>query len=159
MPHDPLRAHLVRLLTWHDAHVSFDDAVRNLEGPLRGVTPPGLPHSVWQLVEHVRIAQADILDFCRNPHYAELEWPDDYWPASAEPPDDGAWDASLAACAADRAALVAMAEDPRVDLSAAIPHGTGQTWLREFLLVADHNAYHVGQIVLVRQLLGAWPAS
>jgi hypothetical protein len=159
MTDEAVRANVVLLLTWHDAHVSFDDAVRRLAPELRGVTPPGVPHSPWQLLEHIRIAQADILDFCRNAAYQELAWPDDYWPSSPEPPDAEAWDASLTACRADRAALVALAEDTGLDLTGAIPHGAGQTYLRELLLAADHNAYHVGQLVLVRQLLGAWPAS
>ena len=156
---DPLRQHLVRLLGWQDAHVNFDDAVEGLPPEFRGRRPPGVTHSPWELVEHLRLAQHDILEFCRNPDYQELTWPADYWPPSAAPPTAEAWDSSIAAFRNDQAALRRMAEDPALDLFAAIPHGSGQTYLRELLLVADHNAYHVGQLVIVRRLLGAWPAA
>jgi uncharacterized damage-inducible protein DinB len=151
-----LREHLRKLLAWGDAHVDFDRTVAGLAADLRGVRPDGLPYSPWELLEHLRITQHDILDFSRNPQYAELSWPEDYWPQSAAPPDAHAWDRSIAAFHADRAALQALADDPEIDLFARIPHGQGQTYLRELLLVADHNAYHVGQLVLVRRLLGAW---
>ena len=154
---DSLRAHLVRLLDSQDAHVGFDKAIEGIPPEARGVAPDGVPNSPWQLLEHIRIAQHDILDFCRNPAYVELTWPDDYWPASAAPPDEPAWDESVARVRADREALKQLAQDPAVDLFAAVPHGTGQTCLRELLLVADHTAYHVGQLVLVRRLLGVWP--
>jgi uncharacterized damage-inducible protein DinB len=156
---DALREHVVRLLDWQDAHVNFDAAVQGLPPKLRGVRPPGLAHSPWELLEHLRLAQHDILEFCRNPDYQELTWPADYWPASAAPPSAQAWKASVAAFRDDRAALRRLAEDPALDLFAAVPHGSGQTYLRELLLVADHNAYHVGQLVVVRRLLGAWPAA
>lgn len=158
MPDEALRSQLVRLLTWHDAHVSFEGAVKELSPSLRGVQPEGAPYSPWQLLEHLRLTQLDILDFCRNPAYAEMSWPDDYWPESQEPPTEEAWDESVASYLRDRAALVRLAEDPEIDLFARIPHGTGQSYLRELLLVADHNAYHVGEMVLARRLLGAWPA-
>jgi hypothetical protein len=151
-----LREHLRKLLAWGDAHAGFDRAVAGLAPELRGVRPDGLPYSPWELLEHLRITQEDILDFSRNPEYRELSWPEDYWPASPAPPDDGAWDRSIAACRAGREALQAMATDPATDLFATIPHGQGQTYLREILLAADHAAYHVGQLVLVRRLLGAW---
>jgi len=151
-----LREHLRKLLAWGDAHVDFDRAAAGLAPELRGVRPEGLPYSPWELLEHLRITQHDILDFSRNPEYAELSWPEDYWPASAEPPDPDAWDRSVAAFHAGREALQAMATDPATDLFARIPHGQGQTCLREILLAADHAAYHVGQLVLVRRLLGAW---
>ena len=156
MSDDALRDHLVRLLGWHDAHADFEAAVAGLPPELRATRPTGLPYSPWELLEHLRITQHDILDFSRNPQYAELSWPEDYWPQSAAPPDAHAWDVSIAAFHADREALQALADDPEVDLFARIPHGQGQTYLRELLLVADHNAYHVGQLVLVRRLLGAW---
>ena len=155
-PDQSLRAHLKKVLSWEDAHVGFDATVEGLPSRLRGVAPKGSPHSVWQLLEHIRRTQADILDFCRNPGYKELAWPADYWPASAAPPRDEAWQESIAAVRRDRAALEALAEDGSIDLFARIPHGSGQTYLRELLLVADHNAYHVGQLVAVRQSLGAW---
>ena len=153
-----LRAHLARLQDWPDAHATFDAAVDGVPAELRGVQPPGLPYSLWQLVEHLRITQRDILDFCRDPAYAEPQWPDDYWPGTAEPPSPDAWDETLARFRADRDALKQLAADAP-DLFAQIPHGTGQTYLRELLLVAGHGAYHVGQIVLVRRLLGAWPGA
>ena len=151
-----VRDHLARLLDWEDARVGFDKAVADVPAHLRGTAPPGLPHSLWQLVEHIRLAQHDILDFCRNADYEEMKWPDDYWPKDAAPPSDAAWKKSLSRTRADRRALQALAADPAVDLTKRIPHGSGQTYLREIILVADHNAYHVGQIVLVRQLLGIW---
>ena len=157
MNHDTaLREQLRRILSWEDAHAGFEAAAFGLPPALRGVTPKGLPHSPWQILEHIRRTQADILDFCRNPGYKELDWPADYWPASAAPPLDEAWQESIDAVRRDRAALEGLAEDSSIDLFARIPHGTGQTYLRELLLVADHNAYHVGQLVAARQALGAW---
>ncbi len=111
---------------------------------------------MWQLVEHLRIAQADILEFCRTAKYKEKKWPDDYWPTPLGPRNAAAWTRSIAAYRRDRKALQRLAANPKIDLFAAIPHGTGQTYLREILLVADHNAYHIGQIVAVRRLLGIW---
>lgn len=157
MADDLLRTHVLRLLDWEDAHVGFDAAVAGLHPSQRGVRPPGLPFSAWEILEHLRIAQADILDFCVNPAYEERKWPDDYWPASEAPPSDEAWDRSIAGFRRDREELRRLGADTAVDLFARIPHGTGQTYLRELLLVADHNAYHVGQLVAVRRLLGAWP--
>ena len=153
---DALRAHLRRLLDWQDAHAGFDAAVDGVPPRLRGVRPEGSAHSPWELLEHLRLTQADILDFCRNPAYAERTWPDDYWPRGPAPPTPAAWDESVAAFRRDRAALQQLAADTSLDLFATIPHGTGQTYLRELLLVADHNAYHLGQLVAVRRQLGAW---
>ena len=154
-----LRAQLRRLLDWQDAHAGFDAAVEGVPARLRGVRPEGSPHSPWELLEHLRLTQEDILDFCRNPAYAERTWPDDYWPRGAAPPTPEAWEESVAGFRRDRAALQQLAADPSIDLFATIPHGTGQTYLRELLLVADHNAYHLGQLVQVRRQLGAWKAS
>jgi uncharacterized damage-inducible protein DinB len=154
-----LRELLARLLAWEDAHAGFEAAVGGMPVAHRGVRPPGLPYSAWELLEHVRIAQHDILDFCRNPHYAEMKWPADYWPSSPEPPTTDAWDESVGRFLEDRRAMQELAADPQVELGAKIPHGTGQTYLRELMLVADHTAYHLGQLVLVRRLLGAWPAA
>jgi uncharacterized damage-inducible protein DinB len=151
-----LRAHLARILDWEDAHVGFDRAIAGLPAPLRGVTPPGCEHSAWQLLEHIRIAQRDILDFCVNPKDVELASMDDLWPPSAKPPSSRAWTASVAAVRRERAAMRTLATDGKVDLFARIPHGSGQTYLREILLVADHGAYHVGQLVALRRALGAW---
>jgi uncharacterized damage-inducible protein DinB len=153
-----VRRQVADLLDWSDAHASFDAAVEGLPAPLRGSRPEGLPHSPWELVEHLRIAQRDILDFCRAATYHERRWPEEYWPPSAGPPSAGAWEESISGIRADRAALRQLALDPAIDLLGAVPNGTGQSYLRELLLVADHTAYHVGQLVLVRRLLGAWPA-
>ena len=151
-----LRAQLRRMLSWQDAHVGFEKSVEGLATKLRGVRVDGFPHSAWELLEHLRITQHDILDFSRNPGYKEITWPDDYWPATPEPPSDRAWDDSIAAFREDRAALEALAADESIDLFAKIPHGDGQTYMRELLLVADHTAYHIGQLVMLRQQLGAW---
>jgi hypothetical protein len=151
-----LRDHLARALAWGEAHLSLEDAVGDLPADLRGRTPEGLPYSPWQLLEHIRITQHDIVDFCRNPAYEEMTWPDDYWPEAAKPPSAGAWDESVRRFREDRAALEALARDPAVDLAARIPHGSGQTYLREILLVIDHTAYHLGELIVVRRLLGAW---
>jgi hypothetical protein len=150
-----IRDHVARLLSWKEAHVGFDAAVADVPPTVRGSQPSGL-HSPWQLVEHLRIAQHDILDFCRNSDYKEMRWPDDYWPSVPAPPSISAWDDSIEHFQKDRKALQRLAADPKIDLEARIPHGTGQTYLRELLLTADHSAYHVGQLVLVRRLLGAW---
>jgi uncharacterized damage-inducible protein DinB len=150
-----LRAHLARILDWEDAHASLDRALAGLPARLRGVTPDGWAHSAWQLLEHLRICQHDILDFCRNPKYAEMAM-EDYWPPSSAPPSSKAWNASVAAVRRDRAAMKKLAADRNVDLFARIPHGSGQTYLREILLVADHGAYHVGQLVALRRALGTW---
>jgi len=151
-----LRDQLRRILGWQDAHVGFEKSVEGLAPKLRGARVPSFPHSAWELVEHMRITQRDILDFCRDPNYKEPTWPDDYWPPTAEPPSDQAWQDSIAAFREDRAALEALATDESIDLFATIPHGHGQTYIREILLVADHNAYHLGQLVTVRRQLGAW---
>jgi hypothetical protein len=151
----PLRTQLVNVLAWHDAHVDFDGAIADLPSALRGRVPTGSPYSIWQLVEHLRIAQHDILDFCVNPSYTEMHWPEDYWPKQASP-SDGEWDKALAAYHTDLAAMQALVQDETIDLFAKIPHGSGQTYLREALLIADHAAYHIGQIVLVRRMLGDW---
>lgn len=151
-----LRAQLAAFLDWRDAHADFDAAVADFPTHLRGVVPAGLPYSAWQLLEHLRLAQEDILEFCVNPNYKERGWPDDYWPRGPEPPGAEAWDRSIAAYRRDRKAMQRLAKDPNIDLFAAIPHGSGQTCLREILLVVDHAAYHIGQLVLIRRLLDIW---
>src|SRR3569832_1380989 len=145
-----LRELLGRVLAWEDAHAGFEAAVADVPAGVRGATAAGLPHSPWQLLEHLRLAQHDILEFCINPRYEELNWPADYWPSTAAPPSDAAWHASIASYQQDRARLQRLAADESIDLSATIPHGSGQTYARELLVVADHNAYHVGQLILVR---------
>jgi len=156
-PSDPLRALLHSSLAWQDAHASLDSALAGLPAKLRGAVAPGLPWSIWQIVEHMRRAQHDIYDFCINPDYKEMHFPDDYWPKSAEPESPNAWDECLAAFKRDLSALQDIAADTSRDLSEKIPHGSGQTYARELVLVVDHNAYHVGQIIALRRLLGAWP--
>jgi uncharacterized damage-inducible protein DinB len=153
---DPLRRHLLDLLTWDKAHITLDEALAGLPASDRGLRPDGLPYSVWQLLEHIRRAQRDILDFCTDPDYEAPDWPADYWPESAAPPSATAWDDAVAAVLEDRDALLALVADDELDLLAEIPHGEGQTYLREILLVADHTAYHVGQLLVVRRALGAW---
>ena len=152
---DELRGLLQRLLDWEDAHVSFDSAVEGVPSEIQGLQPEGLPHSPWQLLEHMRICQRDILDFCRNPDYQEPKF-EDYWPGTIAPATEDAWEKSIAGFRADRERLKQFAANRSVDLFATIPHGSGQTYLRELLLVADHNAYHVGQLVAVRRLLDDW---
>jgi len=151
-----LRKHVVELLTLGHAHATFEQAVNGLRAELRGKLAKGAEHTPWQLVEHLRIAQWDILDFSRNAKYKAMKWPDDYWPKEKAPADEKAWDRSVRAFKKDLKEMVALVEYDKTDLFAKIPHGDGQTILREALLVADHNAYHVGQLVLVRRLLGAW---
>lgn len=151
-----LREHLRRLLDWEDAHVGFDTAVDGIPEAARGARPDALPHTPWQLLEHLRRTQRDILDFCVDPGYVEpaMSW---YWPPSAAPDDRHAWERSVQDFRDDRTRFVQLVGDPAVDLFDRIPHGTGQTYLREVVLLADHTAYHVGQLVLVRRALGVWP--
>jgi DinB superfamily len=154
---DPLRAHLQRVLDWEDAHAGFGSAIDGIGVKHRGMVPEGAAHSPWQLLEHLRLAQRDILDFCIDRDYSEPASMDAYWPPTAAPPNEAAWDESVAAFQNDLARLKRLAADEKADLFDRVPHGNGQTYLRELLLVADHNAYHVGQLILVRRLLGIWP--
>jgi uncharacterized damage-inducible protein DinB len=151
-----LRAQLVKLLDFEEAHVGFDRAVKGIPPRMRGKVPANGEHSLWELLEHLRIAQADILEFCRTAKYKEKKWPDDYWPASAAPRSASAWTKAIADYRRDRKAFQRLAANSRIDLLATVPHGTGQTYLREILLAADHAAYHIGQIVTVRKQLGIW---
>ncbi len=151
-----LREHLIDLLGGGGAHLDFDKAIAGLPAELRGGRPPNVPHTPWRLLEHLRIAQWDILEFTRNPRHVSPPWPEGYWPDGDAPPDDDAWDRSLAAFETDLQAMQDLVADPATDLFAPLPHGDGQTVLREALLVADHNAYHLGQLVVVRRLLGDW---
>jgi hypothetical protein len=158
MPTDAaLRQHLLQWLTARQAHLLFEDAVEGLPPAVRGRRPEGLPHSPWELVEHIRRTQRDILDFCRASDYIKPVWPGDYLPPTAEPPSDQAWEEAVRQVAEDREAMCALVRDPAIDLYAAVPCGqNGETYLREVLLFADHTAYHVGQLIIVRHLLGAW---
>jgi hypothetical protein len=152
-----MRAAIARLLDWEDAHSGLDKIVSGLSPSLQGKVPPGLPYSPWQLLEHIRITQQDILDFCVNPEYRELHWPADYWPKSPAPPSASAWDKSVAGFRKDRETLKQLALNESIDLLEKVPAGEDQTYLRELLLVADHTAYHLGELVVVRRALGAWP--
>jgi len=155
---DALRQQLSRALGWGEAHMTFEDAVAGIPVELRGKRPRGFDHSPWELLEHIRLAQRDLLAFCTNPVYVAGEWPDDYWPKSPAPPSASSWKRSADAVVADRKALETfVASAP--DLMAAIPHGKGKTYLRSVLLVLDHTSYHLGQLVMARKLLKkAYPA-
>jgi hypothetical protein len=150
---DPIRQHISNLLTKAEAHVDLRDALKNFPRELRGRKPEGCPHTPWQLLEHIRIAQWDILEFSRSAKHKSPKWPDEYWPTSEAPPSDKAWDTSVKQVLADLDAMRKLISDPKRDLTVKIPHGEGQTLLREALLVADHNAYHLGQLVMVRRIL------
>lgn len=151
-----VREQLVKLITWEDAHVGFDRALDELPVAARGQVPKGTAHSIWQIVEHLRLAQEDIIEFSHNPKYKEKKWPEQYWPASHAPADEEAWQQSIAMFHADQKKFCAMVMDPANALTKPFPWGQGQTLMREALLIADHNAYHVGEIVVVRRALGAW---
>jgi hypothetical protein len=153
---DSLRQHLLALLRGGSAHVNFDAAVAHLPARLRGIKPQGSPHTAWQLLEHLRITQRDILEFSRDAKHKSPEWPAGYWPPTEAPPDNHAWDHSVRNFRADAKAIEELIADSAADLYAPLPHGDGQTLLREALLVADHNAYHLGQLVFLRRLLNAW---
>jgi hypothetical protein len=155
-PQRAIRKQLVQLLAGKGAHVSFDEAVKGLAPTLRGLKPPGQPHTAWRLLEHLRIAQWDILEFSRDPKHQSPEWPDGYWPRSDAPPRPVDWNASIRRFRADLKAMQDLVSNPRNDLLVPIPHGQGQTLLREAVLVIDHNAYHLGQLMALRRILGAW---
>ncbi|MBB5055535.1 hypothetical protein HDF16_000204 [Granulicella aggregans] len=149
---------LLALLEGKQAHADFEKAVKDFPVELRGVVPEKLPYSAWQLVEHLRITQRDILEFCAPPTggYQPMEWPKAYWPESAEPPYPGSWDQTLAAIRSDQKAFEALLQKPGVDLYKPFRWGDGQNLLREAMLIADHNAYHLGELVVLRRLLGIW---
>lgn len=151
-----LRKHLVELLDGGHAHATFEQAIAGFPQEMRGRRPAGAEHSAWELLEHLRLAQWDILEFSRNPKHESPKWPEGYWPKTAEPPDAKAWNKAVKQFQSDMQAMKKLVEDPATDLFAAIKWGDRQTILREAMLVADHNAYHMGQIVMVRKILGAW---
>jgi hypothetical protein len=155
--HGILRQHLIDLLKGGSAHVKFDDVVSEIPAKLRGQKPAGMPHSPWMLLEHMRIGQWDILEFSRNSKHVSPDWPSGFWPRTEAPPGSAAWSASIKNFRKDLKAMQDLVANPKTDLFARIPWGDGQTILREALLVADHNAYHLGQLVDVLRLLGAWP--
>jgi hypothetical protein len=152
-----LREHVIYLLNGGGAHTRFDDVTKNMPEELRGEKPNGLPHSAWMLLEHLRLAQGDILEFSRNSKHKSPKWPEGYWPKAVAPPNTAAWNRSVHQFRKDLKTMQDFVADPKTDLYARIPWGDGQTILREALLLADHNAYHLGQLVDVRRLLGAWP--
>jgi DinB superfamily len=157
MDENVLRDHLSHALDWHEAHVDWKKALKGIPAKDLGRRPKGAEHSPWEVLEHMRIATSDILEFSRNPKHVSPDWPRGYWPAKPEPPNAAAWQKSVKALEHDLEEMRELLRDPQTDLLAPIPGGSGQTILREMLLTADHNAYHLGELVLVRRLLGCWP--
>ncbi len=155
---NPVLEQLLALLEGGQAHATLAKAVADFPVALRGVVPQGLPYSAWQLLEHLRLAQKDILDFSDPPAggYQHLKWPEAYWPKSPEPPNAAAWGEAIEAIETDARSFAALLTRPDADLYAPFPWGEGQNLLREALLIADHNAYHTGELVMLRRLLGAW---
>jgi uncharacterized damage-inducible protein DinB len=151
-----LREQLVKFLSGGEAHAEFKDVLNDFPVAARGAVPKGAEHSAWQELEHIRIALHDLLDFSTNPNYVAMKWPDDYWPKEAAPKNDAAWEASVRAVKKDIADFEKLVGDPESNLYATIPWGEGQTLLREVLIAGQHTSYHLGQIVLLRRLLGAW---
>lgn len=154
-----LRAELGKLIESGSAHADFEQAVADFPPELRARKPHGSPHSAWELLEHLRIAQRDMLEFSRDPSHQSPKWPEGYWPSSPEPPDAAAWDRSVESFRSDNQAMRKLVEDPASDLFTPLAHGDGQTLLREALQVADHNAYHIGELIFLRRLTGAWKTS
>jgi hypothetical protein len=154
-----LREHLAAMLKGGNAHVQFMDAIDGFPEGKRGTFAEGLPHTGWQLLEHARIAQWDILQFSRNPKHVSPGFPEGYWPKTPVPADEAAWQKSVESFQQDLQEMIKLVKDPKIDLCKPIEHGDGQTILREALLVADHNAYHLGQLVDLRRALGSWPES
>ena len=153
---EALRHHVLELLAGGHAHADLKTALAGLPAAFRGKKSKGAEHTAWQLLEHIRIAQWDILEFSRNPKHVSPKWPDGYWPKTEAPPSTAAWNTSIRKTQADQKAMEKLVTSKKTDLLAPIPHGSGQTVLREALLMADHNGYHIGQLVLLRRLLGAW---
>lgn len=151
-----LKQLLLEQLTRRNAHILFDDAVGGLDPKDIGTRPQGLPHSIWELAEHIRIAQHDILDFSRNPDYHPLDWPDDYWPTSQKPDNQQQWTHTIESYHHDQKAMAEFIDQTDTDLTKPLNHGSGQTLFREVMLIVDHNSYHIGQIVQIRRLLGIW---
>ncbi len=152
-----LRAQLLALLDGQNAHINFDNAVADFPMTAINRHPPNVPYTPWHLLEHIRIAQWDILEFVRNPDHVSPEWPKGYWPAPDALASEEDWQATVAQIRADLDAVKALVADPATDLTAELPHAPGYTVLREALLVADHNAYHIGEFAILRQVMGTWP--
>jgi uncharacterized damage-inducible protein DinB len=153
---DPLRQHLISAIEGSQAHADFASAVKDFPEVHRGKKPAGASHSAWQLLEHLRLAQHDILEFSRDSTHQSPKWPEGYWPNEPTPPTPTAWDESIASFHKDRKAFLNLLSDPETDLYAPFPHGDGQTLLREALLILDHNSYHTGQLIMLRVELGLW---
>ena len=154
-----VREQILHLLRGGDAHMSFQEAVEDFPMESINIVFPNGTYTAWHLLEHLRITQWDILDFIRNPSYQEMEWPKDYWPPQDQKATEENWKQTIRSFQADMKALQALVTDPQTDLYAAIPHGTGQTIFREMLVVADHNAYHIGEFAIMRQVMGTWGKS
>lgn len=156
---EKIRKELVFHLKGGNAHIKFDEVVADFPAKLRGTVPKGLPYSAWQLLEHLRIAQEDILQFCLNHDgsYSQPSWPDGYWPQKAAPPSENAWDESIKKTKSDLQKFVKLINDSKSDLLTPFPWGDGQTLLREAIVIVDHNSYHLGEIVAVRRALNTWP--
>lgn len=155
-PHASLRQHVLELLNGGHAHATFESAIKGLPAKLRGAKPEKFPHSPWMILEHLRIAQRDILEFSRNAKHASPKWPEGYWPQTEGPASEGAWTKSVEQFESDLKAMKDLVKNPNTDLFAKISWGDGQTLLREALMLADHNSYHVAQLIDVRRLLGDW---
>ena len=151
-----LRQHLIKVLEGSEAHAEFEQAVKDMLFALQGKIPKGAEHSPWQELEHLRIAQWDIFEFAVDPRHKSPKFPEGYWPTNPAPPDEKSWDKSAKAFVSDRTRFAKVLADESTDLFAKIPHGDGQTILRQALVAVDHNAYHLGQLVLLRRLLSAW---
>ena len=156
---DEWRRIIASALDWEQAHANLDSAIDGLDPALRGRRPDNFPHSAWELLDHIRRTQYDLLDFSRNSHYEERKWPDEYWPTSPAPASDAEWNDAVAQIHRDTRAFAEFATSFEGDLAATIPHGTGQTYLRTVLVAVDHTSYHVGQLIAVRRLLGSWTKS
>jgi DinB superfamily len=150
---EQLRQQLVDAMRGHQAHIDFDSAIKDFPPAIRGTKLPGAPHTAWQLLEHMRIAQNDILEFSRNPRHKSPEWPDGYWPETEAPPNEEAWAKSVASFRKDAQAMTELVRNPQIDLFQPFAHGEGQTLLREALLVASHNSYHLGQLMFLKKAL------
>jgi uncharacterized damage-inducible protein DinB len=144
-------------LDWEQAHAGLDSVLANLPAELRGKRPYDLPHSAWELLDHIRTTQNDLLEFCTDQNYKERKWPDEYWPANPAPKNNAQWNDCIRATHADMDAFAKFVTDTQVDLTSKIPHGTGQTYLRTVLVSIDHTSHHLGQIIITRRLLGSWP--
>lgn len=151
-----VRSLLLEQLEGRHAHVDFQQAVQGLTYKQAGIRVEGVPHTIWELIEHIRIAQDDILEFCKNSDYEPLDWPDDYWPEDSKPASDEQFKESVQAVEDGIEAMRELIRDPQNNIQQVFPHGDGQTLFREAMLIVDHNAYHIGQMVMIRRLLGSW---